>query len=301
MGYSTNYLGWRASLPDDRDKPYRFGAALRQELVHEGDLPIEAHPQAAECAKTAHVDQGQSGSCTGEGTAFASAVERNVSQRSGAYIYWHARDLVGESKLDNGAYGRDACKVACTDGVPQFSKWPTVLDPQTLQQLHIFDPPSPIAEADAAKRKLFTYHGFDDADRAIQLRSCMVKNPASRGHLFMGGISVYDNIDDDLVTRFGIILKPKGNLQGGHWLPFTGYSWDFKNSEYAKWARDGGYPESQLPDRVFYYRNSWYNPKDPASTPWGRNGDGVIDAACILDPDLCDDLQTLRGFADERK
>lgn len=292
MSYTTDRMGWRPDLPDYRDEPYRFENALRSEILSDDEIPVETHPQAREVAKVPVVDQGRTGSCVGEGTAFTAAVERNVGQRSGAFIYAEARKMIGELHLDNGAYGRHGCAVACTAGVPHFKKWPTVLGPDG-HQLRVHEDPNEKADADALKRKLFAYHGFG-YDRGREFRSCLAsKRGVSIGHLFMIGFSVYSNIADSRVSRFGIVQMPSGSFWGGHWVSLHGHHDNFRESEWAQWARNGGYPESMIPERVYYGRNSWGD--------WGRGGDFVIDARYLESHDLARDARTLRGFEDERR
>lgn len=286
MAYTTDELGWRKSLPDYRDDRYRYDKTLKAELMPVGNFPIRTSPQKKELAKIPHVDQGYTGSCTGEGTAVAVAVQRNVGQRSGSFIYYEARRMIGETNVDNGAYGRDACKVAANLGVPHHRLWPTELGPDG-RQLRVHEDPSDKADKDAAKRKIFTYHPL--VDLFVEARACL-----AAGHFFLGGFSVYDSIDDSIVEQFGIIEMPRGNFQGGHWVCWTGHDDDFRNSEWAKWARDNGCPDARIPERVYMHRGSW-------GKGWGRNGDFAMDARYVEHRGLFGDGQTLRGYANENR
>ena len=97
-----------------------------------------------------------------------------------------------------------------------------------------------------------------------------------------------------LTERFGIVQMPAGDYQGGHWLWFNWYDDNFRQSEYAFWAKQNGFPESQLPERVYGFNQSW-------GVGWGRQGRGVIPAEYLESRYLAGDGQTLRGFADESR
>jgi hypothetical protein len=284
----TKGLGWRPSRPHMEDEKYRFHNALKAELA--GEFPALQRPQKGEVDKIPVLDQGQSSGCTGYGTAPHAAVERNVSIRSATFIYAEARKKIGELDLDNGAYGRDAVAVASTLGVPRADYWPHLLSPDSQLPPNLLadperDPKAKMIDADALKRKAFTYHPL--ATRQ-EFRSCLLR------HTFCTGITCYSNLFDPLVERFGIIPPPAGSDEGGHWLWFIGADFNFRESEWAKWARDGGYPESLVPNEVYMFQNSW----GPA---WGRKGRGVIPASYLENQNLTGDGQTLRGFADENK
>lgn len=276
-------LGWRPSRPHYQDRTYRFSNALRHELAAE--FPPLQRPQQREVDAQPVLNQGYSSGCTGFGTAPMVSVERNVSMRSATFIYAEARKKIGELNVDNGAYGRDAVAVAATLGVPRQAYWPHALDPSTELPPNLFDDPSDRADADASKRKAFTYHPL--ATRQ-EFRSCLLR------HTFCTGITCYSNLFDARVERFGIIPMPGGADEGGHWLWFIGADFNFRQSEWAQWARNGGFPDSEIPNEVYIGQNSW-------TDQWGRKGRFVIPAAYLENTDLTGDGQTLRGFADENR
>lgn len=272
-------LGWRPDRPDIRDKPFRFNRALSGEMLTQGALPPRAAPQAKEIDAHGVLDQGQTGSCTGHGIGLCASVERNVSKRSPFFIYYEARRAIGETDVDNGAYIRDAAKSVSNIGAPRYSLWPS--DPAKL-----FTDPPVKPDADAAKRKLFSYHRLTGANRGQEFRSCL-----AGGHVFAIGFTCYSNLFDAAVERFGIVAMPQGGDEGGHCVAVIGYDDDFGASEWAQWARSDGYPQSQLPQgRVYICQNSW-------GYSWGRAGRFVIPATYLEDDNLADDAWTLRGFA----
>jgi hypothetical protein len=275
-------LGWRPDKPDYRDVPYRFNRALAGEMQPITMLPPNAAPQRREVDKHGVLDQGQTGSCTGHGTGLCAAVERNVKARSPFFIYYEARRIINETDVDNGAYIRDAVKVCSSLGAPVYSKWPT-------DERLLFLDPSPSADKDAAKRKVFTYHRLRGINSGQEFRSCL-----AGGHLFAIGITCFANMFDPSVDATGIVPMPSGGDEGGHCIAIIGYDDDFQHSQWAAEARSSGVPDSAIPERVYEFQNSW-------GASWGRNGRGVIPADFIEDEYLADDAWTLRGFEDESK
>ena len=198
-------LGWKGVRPDYRDEPYRFKNALKAELATPAELPPSSRPQWREVEAMPILDQGLSSACTGYGTAPMAAVERNVTMRSPDAIYRAARAAIGELDRDEGAYGHDAVAYAVQEGAPAHRLWPSKLGADG-KPIHLWEAPSARALADAAKRKLFTYHGLATGQ---EFRSCLQR------HTFAIGISCYDNLFDPLTERFGIVQMPAGDYQGG--------------------------------------------------------------------------------------
>jgi len=275
-------LGWRPDKPDYRDRPYRYNRALVGEMRAAADLPPTAAPQRREVDRHGILDQGDTGSCTGHGVGLCDAVERNVTKRSPFALYYGGRLAIDETDVDNGAYIRDVVKYANTDGAPRYALWPS--DPNK-----VLVAPDEKAMADAAKRKVFTYHRLSGANGGIEFRSCLAS-----GHLFTIGFTCFGNFFDPLVERSGIAPMPAGADMGGHCIAVIGYNDDFRNSEWAALARSGGFPEASIPAKVYECQNSW-------GAGWGRHGRFVMPAEFLEDDYLADDAWTLRGFADERR
>lgn len=274
-------LGWRPDKPDYRDIPYRFNRALTAEMTAPAALPPSARPQRREVDRHGVLDQGDTGSCTGHGVGLIDAVERNVSPRSPYALYFGGRLAIGETNVDNGAYIRDVVKFSSTDGAPRYALWPSMRE-------HLFTPPDAKAVADAAKRKVFSYHRLTGENGGQEFRSCL-----AGGHLFTIGFTCYDNLFDVQTERSGIVSMPAGGEQGGHCVAVIGYDDNFRSSEWAQWARNQGWPDSIIPAKVYECQNSW-------GSGWGRGGRFVIPAEYLENEYLADDAWTLRGFADER-
>lgn len=276
---TVEWMGWRPDLPDFRDEPYLYEKALSREIKPTSALPPRAQPQRREVDRHPVRDQGPTGSCVGHGVGFIAAIERNVVQRSALAIYAEARKIIGELDRDDGAYIRDGARVVGTLGAPAERRWPF-----DIAKLHV--DPSESADRDALKRKVFSYHRLQGGQ---EFRSCLAS-----GHLFTIGFTVYSSLSDPLVERFGIVNWPAGRAEGGHCVAVIGYEDDFPNSEWGAWARNEGYPERQLPARVYECQNSW-------GEDWGRRGRFVIDAEYLEHRYLAGDAWTLRGFEDSRR
>lgn len=272
---TNEWMGWRKNLPDYRDEPYRYGVALKHEMLSAGATPKWAAPQRKEVDAHGVMNQGPSGSCTGHGVGLCAAVERNVGMRSAYAIYYEARRKIGETDVDNGAYVRDAADVTANYGAPRYDLWPNDSD-------KLFVDPVSKVDRDATKRKLFTYHSLQGRD---QILSCL-----TGGHLIAFGFSVFSNIDDPITERFGLLQMPGGSMEGGHCVAGIGFNLDFRNSEWGQWARNQGVADSMIPAEVIECQNSW-------DYDWGRNGRFVVPIDFACNPDLADDFVTLRGFA----
>lgn len=276
---NVEWLGYRPDFPDYRDQEFLFRRALIGEMEPEAELPIVARPQRKEVDRHPIFDQGPRGSCVGQGFGLVSAVERNVQARSAMFIYAEARKMIGELHVDGGSYCRDGAKVCATLGAPLMKHWP-----DTQENLHL--DPVEKADKDALKRKLFSYHRLETGH---EYRACLAS-----GHLFALGFSVYSNIDDPKCERFGILGMPAGRFEGGHCVAVIGYDMDFRNSEWAAWARKMGFPASEIPEKVYECQNSW-------GVEWGNGGRFVIPCDYLEHYRLAGDAWTLRGFENPRR
>lgn len=285
----VQWQGWRRNLPDPRDRNYSFSRALGSELLNVEDLPVRTAPQRKEVDAHGVTNQGPAGSCVGHGFGLAAAVERNVKRRSALWIYSKCRMRRGEMLVDLGAYPRDACKVLAEEGAPIESKWPYRIAGNDVANLFV-EPPA-AANADAAKRKLFTYHELRNGH---EMRSCLADTKGKKGHLFCVGVSVFSNWFDPIVDRFGIIPMPRGYDDGGHLVPIIGHDDRFRESEYAQECRNAGFPEAAIPEKVYVLQNSW-------DDDWGHKGRAYIPCDYVESPYFAGDALTLRGFADPNR
>lgn len=267
------FMGWRPDLPDVRD--YRYMAANPDQIVTVSTPPMRA--MDLRIPQQPVFDQGPRGSCTGQSTALLHAVERKVTPRSALFTYFKARELIGETDRDEGAYIRDAIKTTNTEGVPRDDLWPD-------DDLHLFGAPSLKAETDAEKRKVLTYYRLDSdeitLDRGTAYRLCLAS-----GHAFVIGFTVYGSFWQAGSNGGVAYLPVTGDRpDGGHAVVVYGYDDAFRASPRGiELIKAGVTP----PESVYYVRNSW-------SREWGWNGDFVIDTRFFDNPYLADDAWTIR-------
>jgi C1A family cysteine protease len=247
-----NY-GWIPDLPDQRDHVCR--AAPPTGLV----IAVDMRP-----VQPPVFDQGQLGSCTGNGIAAeleaqALAEGRPLSVRSRMFIYYNERAMEGTITSDAGASIRDGIKSVATQGVCPETEWPYAPSKFAVK-------PSKACYADALKFRALTY-----ATVPQTLNSIKAVLAASRGIVL--GISVYESFESDAVAKTGIVPMPESSerLLGGHCVRLVGYT-------------DKGYPD--IPAQHFIGMNSW-------GTGWGMKGFFAIPYSYIINPDLCDDIWSI--------
>lgn len=244
--------GWLRDMPDARDFAYaapliRFPKGLPPSV----DLRSECPPP---------YDQGQLGSCTGNGIAGAIEFEQRKQGTkeftpSRLFIYYNERVMEGTVSQDAGAQIRDGIKSVATLGVPPEADWPYV--------------PSKFAEQppqqayDDAKQDLVSVYARV-AQNLIQMQGCLAE-----GYLFVFGFTVYDSFESQEVAQTGIVPMPASGegVLGGHCVVAVGYD------------------DST---RRFIVRNSW-------GTSWGQKGYCTMPYEYLLSPHLSSDFWTIRS------
>lgn len=221
----TKGHGWRPDLPDGRDQYLGFakpaGIGPRQDLSPDFPAPY---------------DQGDLGSCTGNGIAGVLEYEA-VRQGeppvtpSRLFIYYGERSIEGTVDQDAGASIRDGIKVVAALGAPPESDWP-----YDISQFAVRPPAE--AYTDALQHKALVYK------RAVfgQFRIAL-----AAGYPIVFGISVYESFESGTVAEDGIVPMPTQSEQilGGHCIVMVGYDdatrrLKFRNSWGTGWG-DGGY------------------------------------------------------------
>ncbi len=204
-------------------------------------------------------DQGQLGSCTGNAIAGAVHFER-LKQRlsdwapSRLFIYYNERAMEGTIASDSGAQIRDGIKSVATQGDCPEVEWP--YDPSQLATA----PPAQ-CYTDALRYTAYSY--FAVQQDLADMRACL-----AAGYPFVFGFTVYESFESAEVARTGTVPMP-GPLEsvvGGHAVLAVGY--DDASS-------------------TFLVRNSW-------GPDWGQGGYFTIPYAYITNPNLADDLWTIR-------
>ena len=165
--------GWVRDLPDDRD--FVYGAPLvrfPQGLPRSVDLRSECPPV---------YDQGQLGSCTGNGIAGAIEFDQRKQRTkefapSRLFIYYNERVIEGTVSQDAGAQIRDGIKSVAKVGAPPESDWP-----YNVAKFAVRPPPKAYRDA---KQDLVSAYSRVVQD-ITQMRGCLAE-----GYPFVFGFTV---------------------------------------------------------------------------------------------------------------
>ena len=244
--------GWARDLPDARD--FLYAAPLvrfPQGLPPSVDLRPDCPPV---------YDQGQLGSCTGNG--IAAAIEFDLMKQnaqafipSRLFIYYNERAIEGTINQDSGAQIRDGIKAVATLGAPPETDWP-----YDIGKFAVKPPDSAYADA---KNDLVTAYARV-AQVLNQMQGCLAD-----GYPFVFGFTVYESFESPTVAQTGIVPMPSPGekVMGGHCVVCVGFD-DSK--------------------RVFFIRNSW-------GSVWGLNGYCTMPYEYLLGAHLSSDFWTVRS------
>jgi C1A family cysteine protease/nucleoside phosphorylase len=248
--------GWTRDLPDARD--FLYAAPMH---VFAKGLPTSVDLRS-KCPPV--YDQGQLGSCTGNG--IAAAVEFDQKKQRGKvftpsrlFIYYNERAIEGTISQDSGAQVRDGIKSVATLGVPPEKMWPYNIAKFT-------EKPSAAAYA-AAKNDLVSSYARV-SQTLSQMQGCLAE-----GYPFVFGFTVYEAFEGAAVAKTGVVPMPKSgeHVVGGHCVMAVGYD-DSK--------------------RVFIVRNSW-------GTSWGMKGYFTMPYEYLISSHLASDFWTIRVVSEE--
>lgn len=244
--------GWVHDLPDARD--FVYAAPLQR---FPGGLPTSVDLRS-ECPPV--YDQGQLGSCTGNGIAGAIEFDQRKQGNteftpSRLFIYYNERVMEGTVSQDSGAQVRDGIKSVATLGAPPETDWPYVI-------AKFADKPPPNAYSDALQDLVSSYARV--AQVLTQMQGCLAE-----GYPFVFGFTVYESFESEAVATTGVVPMPASGekVVGGHCVVAVGYD-DAK--------------------RVFIIRNSW-------GTSWGIKGYCTMPYEYLLRPHLASDFWTIRS------
>ncbi len=257
MTRRTQGLGWRPQLPDHRDLMFaaspEVAAALPPtvDLRHSGFMPPV-------------YDQGQLGSCTGNGIAAAIQFERARQKLPHAervpsrlMIYYDERVMENTVGSDAGAEIRDGIKSVAQTGTcfeDGPDGWPYDISKFTHK-------PPPACYAAAIKDRAVQYLAV--TQQSQQVRACL-----AAGFPIVFGFTCYSEIDSDVVAKTGRVPMPRSGEApvGGHCVLLAGYD---------------------DPNRTFLFRNSW-------GPGWALHGYGLFPYEYVLRSDLASDFWTVR-------
>ena len=249
----TQKYGWIPDLPDARDHLYAAPPATLSALPPKKDLRPQCPPV---------YDQGQLGSCTGNGVAAAVEFDQRKQRKkvftpSRLFIYYNERAIEGNIPQDSGAQVRDGIKSVATVGAPAETLWP--------YHINKFADRPPRTVYAAAKRDLVASYARVSQSLS-QMQGCLAD-----GYPFVFGFTVYDSFEGAKVARTGIVPMPHSGekVAGGHCVVAVGYD-DAK--------------------RVFIIRNSW-------GKGWGMKGYCTMPYEYLLNSHLASDFWTIRTIA----
>jgi C1A family cysteine protease len=194
-------------------------------------------------------DQGQLGSCVGNGVAFCHQFDqikqglKNTFAPSRLFVYYNARALDGTINEDAGAQIHDGIQTIKQYGVCAESLWP--YDPSKFAVK-----PAASSYVAAEKSQSIKYQQINQA--AADIEQCLIE-----GYPVVFGMMVYDDFEGPVVAKTGMVPMPKGNTVGGHCMVIVGYHrakqlFTVRNSWGMNWG-DGGYcyvPYGYMLDRT---------------------------------------------------
>ncbi len=205
-------------------------------------------------------DQGQLGSCTGNAIAAAIQFDRMKQKLSPdfvpsrLFIYYNERVIEGTVSTDSGAQIRDGIKAVAKQGACPEPDWP-----YDIAKFAVRPPRADYTEA--LGDRAVSYSRL--AHNPNLLKGCLAS-----GYPFVFGFTVYESFESQAVAQSGIVPMPSPSEQviGGHAVLAVGYD-------------DGS--------QRFTVRNSW-------GASWGSDGYFMMPYAYLTDPNLADDLWTIR-------
>lgn len=248
--------GRKADLPDPRDRIYnnenKVCAAAKLPVVHTLTTPPV-------------YDQGQLGSCTGNGWA---RVVQYMAQEDGddfgipsrLFIYYNERVIENTVDSDSGAEVRTGAKVVSTLGVPPETDWAYDIAKFT-------DKPSAQAFTDAKKHEALTYK------RIVNGPGAPMRTAIASGLPIVFGFAVPDYFEEGWDPATPLPLPTVDTpIIGGHCVVISGYDFSCKT----------------FPVPAFLCDNSW-------GASWGVNGRFWIDYRWFdTNPGLATDLWVIQ-------
>jgi len=241
--------GYKQDAPDNRD--YKYSAISTADITIPQTVNLTGKCSPVE-------DQGQIGSCVGNGVAGCLEYLENLNgvdfvDLSRLFIYYNARMIEGTTPYDYGCYIRDGIKAVANYGVCTEKDWPYVPSKFATK-------PSKLCYENAISNKIVSYFRLNTLDDMI---NCL----ASR-YPFVFGFQVYDYFMSAEMSEKGYLNIPTvlEKQLGGHCVMAVGYD---------------------LKTRRILVRNSW-------SSSWGKNGYFWMPMDYIESSLLSSDFWTIR-------
>lgn len=252
MARTNSRYGWIPDLPDQRDFHFAAPQAVQASLPPAVDLTPSCPPV---------YDQGQLGSCTGNGVAgvlqFDALKEAlaDTSTPSRLFIYYNERVIEGTVDSDSGAQIRDGIKTVATTGACDETLWPYDIAKFAAK-------PKAACYTAAKKHRAITYSRVGQT--LPQLKGCLAS-----GYPIVFGFTVYDSFESAEVAKTGVVPMPGAGegVLGGHCVVAVGYD-----------------DASQR----FTIRNSW-------GEGWGLAGYATMPYSYLLSHSLASDFWAVKS------
>ena len=212
--------GWKPSLPNN---------AKKYSVCHSTiSLPplVDLRPKDVPI-----YDQGDIGSCVGNGTAGVINFIQPQVAPSRLFIYYNARVIEGDPQQDGGAEIHDAITSVVKQGVCPESLWEYDTTKFAVE---------PDEEAySTAKTDLVT--DYFSLQTISDLKQCLAS-----GYPIVFGATVFEELESSEVARSGVLPMPTnpGNPIGGHCMVLVGYNesqnqFIVRNSWGSGWGQKG--------------------------------------------------------------
>jgi C1A family cysteine protease len=209
-------------------------------------------------------DQGNIGSCTAHAISGAlqyDAIKNKQDDadivRSRLFIYYNERVIEGTVHTDAGAEIRDGIKSVASQGACDEKLWWYNTEKFAAK-------PSAKCYTNAKQYEALSYMRVTQT--ANDMKACLAS-----GYPIVLGVTVYSSFMTDEAAATGMIPMPSAteSVEGGHAIDIVGYN---------------------TAKRLFTFRNSW-------GTSWGDKGYGYFPESYLINPNLCDDLWTIRAVS----
>lgn len=258
----NRWYGCRPDTADQRDLMFALEYPRLVEAAPPPNVDLRSTGFFTPC-----YDQGQLGSCVGNGAGAAFDYDQRKQGEAGyvpsrLFIYYNGRAIEGTVRSDSGIEIRDGVKAIAKLGAPPETLW-------AYKIAKFASKPTPKAYAAGKKR--------------LALKYARVSNIGDAGHIMAAiaggfpviiGISVYASFESDAVAKTGVVPmpEPKEEMLGGHCMLAVGYTTDSTGKV------------------MFIVRNSW-------GTSWGDGGHCYIPATYLIDSDLASDFWIVDAVA----
>ena len=237
------------SAPDVRDRRLSFAGPVPNRPAFVDLYSVYGPPS---------YDQGNLGSCTGNGIAYAVAFTRAKQKLkdfspSRLFIYYNERVLIDTIAQDSGATVKDGIKTVNKQGVCSEDCWPYKVEKFTKK-------PTVKSYTAAKKSKVASYASVDQKN---------LKDTIANGFPIVFGFEVYESFESEAVAKTGLVPMPTqaDKVLGGHCVVIVGYDE----------ARE-----------VYICRNSWGN-------DWGDKGRFYMPVKYVEDPNMAYDFWVVTG------